>query len=160
MIHPPGARRLSSEMTFFYKFVFPVLWILLWAAILAALFIHASTVLLTAGEFAALIAVLLGATALFLWAYAPVVKVDLLDDAIRVSDFRRTAEIPLEDIESVSSSRLMNPELVWIRFRRVTEFGSKIRFIAAYRFFGGWNSPPAARKLKERLGQREGTPSR
>lgn len=155
----PGTRLLSSQLTFFYKFIFTSFWLVLFVATTILMFISSNPEikeLMHRSEFPVILIVVVVITALLLWCYVPIKKVELLEDRIRVTNFSDTAEIPLEHIESVSASRLMNPELIIIRLRSPSIFGSTIRFIGEYRPFGGWNRPPAARKLDrclEKLGR-------
>ena len=90
-------------------------------------------------------------TALLLWCYVPIKKVEFLKDGIRVSNFIDTVDIPMEQIDSVTASRFINPELIFIRLRSPSVFGSTIRFIGKYRLFVGWGRPPAACELDRRL---------
>ena len=84
------------------------------------------------------------------WISIRLKKVTLEDDLLVISNFKTQVKIPLRDIERVSGSILMNPELVWLHLASPTEFGSKIVFMAKFRFFSGLTRHPVVEEL-ERL---------
>lgn len=65
-----------------------------------------------------------------------------------IDDFKREIIVPLRDVEKVSGSILMEPELAFIVFRRSTEFGTKVTFMPRWRFFGGFTQHPVVTELK------------
>lgn len=153
-MRPPGMKRLSSQLTFFYKYIFTSLWLILFLAVTGLIFISSDPEikkLTDRSEFPVIVFVAFVAAALLLWCYVPIKKVELLDNGIRVSNFTDTVDIPMEQIKSVSASWLINPELIWIHLRSPSAFGTTIRFIGKYRLFAGWGRPPAARELDRRL---------
>ena len=85
------------------------------------------------------------------WCGIRLKKVTLDGDVLLISNFRKEIAISLIDLERVSDSILMNPELVWLRFRRPTEFGTKIVFMPTWRSFSGWFTPHAIVKALENL---------
>jgi hypothetical protein len=79
-------------------------------------------------------------------------RVDLVGDVLRVSNFREEIEIPLPQIESVSASAFVTPELIWLHLRRPTMFGDTLVFAAPIRFLGGfWQRHPLAEELRHRI---------
>ena len=62
-------------------------------------------------------------------------KVDLDDVALHISNYRISVEDPLRGVEAISEGLPILPELVWISFRRPTEFGNKVVFMPKLRFF-------------------------
>ncbi|MCA9513202.1 MAG: hypothetical protein KC560_21000 [Myxococcales bacterium] len=144
--------RLSSKQTFLYKFVLPTVWIVAFGGATALMFV-APEWLDPEEDVSALrwifLAALVAGTALFYWACmrAKVVSLDGADFVI--SNYRTTIRVPLRDVERVSASLLVNPELVWLHFRRPTELGSRIVFIPEPRVFGGFSRHPLARRLAE-----------
>lgn len=144
-------RTLSSEWTFFYKFVFPVLWIGVLAYIMLPMFATPGSFHLTANfRFVILLTIAVFACGLWFSISIRLKKVALRDGLLLISDFRKQVEIPLRDIERVSGSILMNPELVWLRLKSPTEFGSKIVFMAKFRLLSGLTRHPVVEEL-ERL---------
>ena len=73
--------------------------------------------------------------ALTLWACMRLKKVDLDDVALHISTYRISVEDPLRGVEAISEGLPILPELVWISFRRPTEFGNKVVFMPKLRFF-------------------------
>ena len=144
-------RTLSSEWTFFYKFVSPVLWGGLFAYMILVMFaVTGSFNFAGTFQFAILLVVTVLACGWWFWTSVRLKKVTLKDDLLLISNFRKQIEIPLRDIERVSGSILMNPELVWLHLTSPTEFGSKIVFMAKFRFFSGFTRHPVVEEL-ERL---------
>ena len=75
-------------------------------------------------------------------------KVSLDGDALLIEEFGRKARVPLRDVEEVTGSILLRPEIVWLRFRRPTEFGNRILFMPPYRMFGGFTRHPMVAELR------------
>ena len=144
-------RTLSSEWTFFYKFVSPVLWTGLFAYFILVMFATTGCFNFAITlPFAVLPVVIFLVCVWWFWTSIRLKKVTLKDDVLLISNFQKQIEIPLRDIERVSGSILMNPELVWLHLARPTEFGSKIVFMAKFRFFSGLTRHPVVEEL-ERL---------
>lgn len=147
-ISEKNMRTLSSEWTFFYKFVFPVLWMGFIAYIILAMFAATGSPGFSGNfQFVILSAMTVLASGWWYWISIRLKKVTLKDDLLLISDFRKQVEIPLRDVERVSGSILMNPELVWLHLARPTEFGEKIVFMAKFRFFSGLTRNPVVEEL-------------
>lgn len=143
-------RTLSSEWTFFYKFVFPVLWIGVLAYVMLPLFAATgSSNLWGNSRFVILMTIAVFACGWWFSISIRLKKVALRDGLLLISDFRKQVEIPLRDIERVSGSILMNPELVWLHLKGPTEFGSKIVFMAKFRLLSGLTRPPVVEELEQ-----------
>jgi hypothetical protein len=148
-----SGRRLSSSLTFAYKFVFSTLWVAVFAAVTASMFAAPGAwhgngdVRQLRWVFAA--ATLLGGS-LFWFACMrnKKVELDLGRKVFSILNYRRTIEVPIRDIEAVSGSLLLNPELIWLRFRRPTGFGSKIVFMPRLRFLHGFTRHPLVEELR------------
>lgn len=147
---------LSSAWTFFYKFVFPTVWIGGFAVGTLLMFTAADSF---EGDgdvreirWYVLTATVLGGAAIY-WSCMRLKKVTLDGDVILISDFRKEIAIPLLDVERASGSVLMNPELVWLHFRRPTEFGTKIVFMGKWRFSFGFTRHPVVEDLEKLIEQ-------
>ncbi len=135
-------RRLSSRATFFYKRVFPVLWIGIVAFVLFQLWNEVSS-----GR--APTAVLLAPVALLVIGFVVfrVVLFDLMDevwdagDRLIVRNGGESEEIPLAEIVNVSYAVFVNPPRVTLRVRRPTRFGSDVSSAAPARFVPMPKSP-------------------
>ena len=148
------AKSLSSDLTFLVKFiVFPLSMTLFGGgAILAACSPEAIPAewdreVFMAGMFLGFVAL----AAMYAFAYARLKRVELNGTTITLSNFIRETDTSLENLESVSGSLCMFPELVWLVFRRPTPFGNKVVFIGKYRFLAGWTPHPVVRELRDRL---------
>ncbi len=149
-------RELSSRWTIFYKFVFPTLWIGGFASGTLVMFVLPDA---SMGEPDPdhirwiFLAVTLAGTAFIYWACIRLKRVALSDTTIIVSNYRVETAIPLSEVEQVSGSLFINPELVWLRFRRGTRFGTKIVFMPKVRLrlrrLPGFTRHPMVRELQE-----------
>ena len=148
-------RELSSAWTYFYKVIFPVIWIGGFAFVTLLMFTAPDAF---EGddprEFRWLFfgATLVG-TGLLYWFCIRLKKVTLRGDTLVITNFRRQIVVPLRDVEKVSGSILMSPELMWIHFRHPIEFGTKIVFMPPWRFFGGYTRHPLVRELNTLIEQ-------
>ncbi len=149
---------LSSKLTFFYKFVFPTMWIGMFALGTLLMFVAPDSFEgdgdLREMRWLFLGATLVGTTFIY-WACMRVKRVSLANREFVISNYRQTIRVPIRDVERVSSSVLMNPKLIWLHFRRPTEFGSRIVFMPKQRFFGGYTRHPLAKRLNELLASPE-----
>ena len=143
---------LSSSLTFFNKFVFPTVWIGGFALGTFLMFFAPDGVKgdVREGRWIFFGATIVGAT-FFYWASMRLKRVSLVDDELVISNYRRTIRVHLRDVERVSSSVLMHPELMWLHLRRPTEFGTRIVFMPKQRFFGGYTRHPLAKRLNALL---------
>ncbi len=148
------ARVLSSRWTFVYKFVSVPAWVVLFGGATLLAFRPQSW---SPAEFETplvqnlfLITAVFGLM-VFSWLFVPLKRVELSGGVLRISNYLATIEVPLGDVTSVSGSILINPELIWIRFKDPTEFGEKIVFMGQYRLFSGFNRHPVVRELKQEI---------
>jgi hypothetical protein len=148
-------RTLSSDWTFFYKFIFPVLWIGGFASMTLAMFITPDSFTgdgdIREFRMGFLVMTILGSVALY-WCCMRLKKVTLKEDALLISNFRREVKISLRNIERVSGTVLMHPELVWLHFRRPTGFGLKVVFMGKSRFSFGLTRHPVVKELEQLIG--------
>lgn len=153
------ADSLSSDATFLMRFVvFPIAIIGFgWGALLAILSPQSIPAEWGGGVFAAgMLAGCFADTVLFLWAYSRLKHVEIDGNTIRVSDLGTTFSTTLDDVDSISGSLLLFPELIWVSFRGPTPFGRKIVFMGKLRLLAGWSEPPAVHELRDRLPSRNG----
>jgi hypothetical protein len=130
-------RDLSSAWTFFYKFVFPTLWIGMFAFVTLLMFIVPDSfegnqdVRETRWFFVG--ATVVGGAFIY-WACMRLKKVRLDGDTLVVSNYLHQIEVPLRDVESVSGSVFVSPELIWLHLRRPGPMGDKLVFMPKLRF--------------------------
>lgn len=148
-------RKLSSSVTLVYKFLFPVFWIGMFSFGTFTLYFDPQA-WSSRGHMQSnpapffLIATVLGTLFLY-WACMRLKVVKLEGSDLIISNYLRTVRVPLRDVESVSASLFMNPELIWITFRQPTDFGSKIVFMPPPRFHFGLTRHPMAAELQALL---------
>ena len=92
--------------------------------------------------------VTVGGGAWIYWSCGRLKRVRLSGDSLLVSNFRDEMRVPLSQIERVTGSVLMNPELVWVHFRRPTAFGDRIVFMAPWRWPSGFSRHPVVGELQ------------
>ncbi len=128
--------RLSSSVTVFYKVIFPAVWLTgfgLAAIILAFGGFRASSPIPTQMRVMFPVAWLFG-LGLCAWLCFPLKHVILGEDFLVVEGLSQRLTIPLSDVVAVSASFATNPETITLQLKRVTPFGTKIRFMPSIRF--------------------------
>lgn len=135
-------QQLSSRWTLFYKVVLPPIWLLLgvWLALLAGD--------LPDSKLVPLVGVWAGVALFVLWLAGTLKQVLLEGDALEIRGLRESLRVPLRDCEAVSGVSLLSPELVWIRFRRPTAFGSRVTFVPRRRGFRPFSPHPVVAGLR------------
>jgi hypothetical protein len=139
--------RLSSSLTFFYKFIFPSLWLLAFAAGTLAL-------LTRPGERGMAIpfgvATIIGAL-FFSQVCFPLKYVTAEREGILVSNFFRETEIPYSQIASIDENKWLNTRLTTIWLKTDSIFGQEVKFQPYTRFtFFFWKDHPAVVELRRR----------
>ena len=81
------------------------------------------------------------------WLWWQIKKVGIFGDKLYVSNYLKEIAIPISEIQDVRGWLLTDPQVVTIYLRNESEFGSKIRFLATYRWFGGWSTHPIVNEL-------------
>jgi len=116
-------RYLSSSLTFVYKILFPTLW--------GGGFGLGTAVGLRQGlpQAREMLIAWLVAMVMFFWTLIPLKVVSSDGCSLFVSNYLRSATIPLSDVADVRESRWLNIHRITIRFGRVTPFGWKITFM-------------------------------
>ena len=143
-------RRISSSWTFFYKQIFPVVWIIGFGI---------GTLLLWAGDFRgksidpglkwfALFSLIAG-SGFLVWFSRRLKVVWIYGDHFIVSDYRTEERIPLRQVEEVTETRMWNPKLIKLRLLRSGKWGDLIVFIAPIRFQFVFMNHPLVRELRE-----------
>ena len=141
-------RRISSTLTFFYKFLFPAFLVVgfvgfVWRPGTSRidpkfdLLVLAASVLVVAYE---------------MWITWPIKRVllDAANQRLYVSNYRREIVVPLSDIAHVTEFTWHDPRRITLYLRTPCEFGDSIAFLATYQF-GGWlaGEHPIVKELRE-----------
>ena len=114
---------LSSSATPIFQTVLPIVWVGSFALGTSLLFIQRDP---DAPMYLA--ATVLGAAFLVPFA-SKLVHVEMDEEAVYLSKFRRSITVPLTDIASVDHA-LFNAKRVCVGFRARTEFGNSVQFIS------------------------------
>ena len=137
--------RLSSNSTFFWKYIFSGVWLL-------GFLIGTIVTFLAKGfaGFGPLAGLVLGFALLYYGTLrAKVVSFD--DNNLYVSNFFTQAIIPLSDIDYITENRLFAPRLCFIHLKTESKFERTIMFIMRYRIFFSKDHPDIE-NLKSKLG--------
>ena len=145
-------RQLSSQWTLFYKVIFPTIWIGGFALATGLMFISPNgwNVNQDVREFrwTFLLALIVGAVFIY-WSCIRMKKVWLAQNLLIISNYVKEISVPLQQVERVSGSIFMTPELVWVHFRRPTVFGARIVFMPKLRLLGGFLKHPIVEELRQ-----------
>lgn len=139
-------RLVSSRLTFYYKRVFPIIWIG-GCIVVAALGVYGG--LSNGGNISGLLpfAVILPVILMFGLFFIRKFVSDLVDEvwddgsALVVKDRGQEQRVELADIKNVNYTATMNPPRVVLSLRRPTLFGDQIAFCAPMRFMPLTASP-------------------
>ena len=140
-------KELSSSFTFFYKYIFILIWIVGFG-------LGAQEVLLAGPEDPRWVQymVIWAAIAIFIFfSSGNVKKVSLVNGKIQVSNFLRLEEISVSEIESIDGSSYLSPRLIWFNLKTESGFGSKITFIPVFRRGKGIGKHPLIHELAKEL---------
>jgi hypothetical protein len=139
---------LSSGLTFFYKYIFTSIWSIGFGAGTIGIFQSNSPATLQFG-----VAWVVGT--LFLWLISGRLKrVELKENNLIISNYFRSAQVSVSDIEDVRQNRFINIRPVTIAFRHNTIFGSSIIFMpkTSFRLFSEDPVVESLRKVAKNCG--------
>jgi hypothetical protein len=137
-------RRISSQWTFFYKYVFPVIWFgLIIVFLIVAVFVPSRS-----GQGLPIPALIVPIIMLVIgFVLMKKMIFDLADevwddgDALVVKKSGQEQRIALRDIKNVNYSTMTSPPRVVLSLRRPTVFGDQVAFCAPIRFVPFATSP-------------------
>lgn len=138
-------KRLSTSMTFFWKYIFPPVW-------LGGFGIGTIGAISTLGinGLPFLIGLIFG-FGLIYYVCIRAKKVDIDDNFLYISNFRKNIQVPLENVKNVSDNVLLSPRPIFIEFHNITEFGKKIMFIGYTEMFLFFSDHPAVKEIENRI---------
>jgi hypothetical protein len=141
-------RQISSRLSFFYKFIFPGIFVLgminTWIMLLTGQW--APSERLSGGTMSLINLAFLAYSLLLFW---PIRKIAIDDNNLYVSDWRTDITIPISEIERVSEFFLSRPRRVTIHLKNSSQYGRKIIFLAPYEPFLFFRSHPIVAELNE-----------
>ncbi len=116
---------LSSPMTFFFKFIYSVMWFppLLFLTFVFPHGDHETPIMI--------IAVGIPIAFYALWRYSGIKKVRIENNILHVSNYLRSEAIPIDQIVTVRDIFLCNGQLACIEFNNPNRFGKRITFLPA-----------------------------
>ncbi len=143
---------ISSSLTFFYKFVFPVVWIGGFGA-------GTITILIVRprdSPWAIFPVVWVLGSAFIYWLCGPLKKVTRDSEGLTISNFFREVHVGWGDVVDASGSRMINPPHIKLTFNRDVGFGNSITFLPKARFVWPFQEHPAAQELRDWIQQNRG----
>ncbi|HEV7702694.1 MAG TPA: hypothetical protein VGO46_00320 [Gemmatimonadaceae bacterium] len=145
---------ISSRTTFIYKFIFPAIWISLFGFVgfLALKTGSRGTgtdkttgIIMAAAWFLV--------SALLLRTVIPLMRVQLREGRIYVSNYRREIEIEPSEIERITQNVWINVRPITLHLRHETSFGTRIRFLPPSRaIIAFWKEDPIVDQLRRFAG--------
>ena len=93
------------------------------------------------------------------WSCVRLKRVSLRGSTLIVSNYRREVAVPFRDVEGVSGSILLSPEVIWLRCRRPTSFGRTIMFMPRIRLTLGFSHHPFVDQLRALIANSMGLPA-
>ena len=139
---------LSSKYTFFYKYIFILVWIFGFGA-------GAREVLIIKPQFDGrwfqyvLTWLLITLFIYFATGSIKIVTLDREKKQLAVSNYLKTETIDTAEIIGVDGTSLLSPKLVWITLKKNTPFGRKISFLPAHRPARSIGKHPLVMELRE-----------
>jgi len=148
-------RRLSSSFTFFYKRVFPVLWL---GGVAVFLLVMLANPPRQGGPafpflFVPALMLVLGFALMRKLVFDLVDEVWLDGESLLVKNRQQEIRIALYDVLNVNSTTLTNPRRISLRLRADSRFGRDIAFMpnSPRGLFGAFRSDPIADELIQRV---------
>jgi hypothetical protein len=139
--------RLSSSITFFWKYIFSTLWL---GGFGLGTFIIVDIHGIGEESQPFLIGLVIGLVFIYYGLLrAKAVYID--ENYLYVSNFIKEVNIPLESIKEVSEYATSSPRLIFIKFKNETEFGKKIMFIGRSHSFLFFSTHPSVKEIRKRI---------
>ncbi|HQU91744.1 MAG TPA: hypothetical protein PLK77_05570 [Pyrinomonadaceae bacterium] len=138
-------RVLSSKLTFVYKIVFPILFVV---SIVWGSGIWLSIRKVPGLGFMTLILIVMAINLVWAgWLALRSCRVETDGENFYVSNFGTEAVIPRADLYEATEMRWLKPYWITLRLRRPSVFGDKIVFIPPWRIGGFWTANPLVEEL-------------
>jgi len=142
--------QLSSSITFFYKFIFPSVWLLGFGG--------GTLAMLKSGNQHApifVLATVLGASSLC-WLVFPLKRVIAVEGGLLVSNYLKEELIPYPQITTIHENKWINIRPITLTLKAPCRFGLKIRFMPYQQLsFAFWRDHPASEFLRSRIAGRQ-----
>lgn len=141
-------QKLSSKYTFFYKFIFILIWFFGFGA-------GSREVLLISPEFDLrwwqyfITWIAISLFIYFATGSLKEISIDWKKKQLEVSNFLKSTTIDFSQIEDIDGSSLLSPKLVWFTLSSKSDFGRKISFMPATRPTRGIGKHPMVVELRK-----------
>src|SRR5262249_30888695 len=76
-------------------------------------------------------------------------RVRMDERTLRVSNYLREVEVPLDEVERVHENPWLKSHPVTIRLRRPTVFGDRVVFMPRVRWYSWWAPHPVVPEIRE-----------
>ena len=136
-------RRISSDATVIWKYLFPGLWVPFMGIGVIASILQSSEPL----RFLFLLGWVL-VSGYFIWFGRRLKVVSIDENFVYVSQFRQEIQIPLANIEGVKQNWWANPKLITLTLNQPSEFGTSIVFVPTSMMFAAWRSHPIVDEIE------------
>lgn len=141
LVMPPGAKRISSRMTSFYKFVFPLLWLGALGIFVLLGFMNVVAMAQSAIPFFIMPIFMAGIGYVVYRALLAGLMDEVWDNGMEllVVNGGQVEHVPFGDIVNVSYMGLTNPKRATLLLRRSSRWGVKLSFIPVRGSISLWN---------------------
>lgn len=139
---------LSSKYTFFYKFIFLLVWVIGFGAGAREVLFFSPDYDLRWTQYA----VTWAAIAVFIFFATGTIKTVTMDKKKKelvVSNFLKTHSIQFDEVEDIDGSSLLSPRLVWFTLKSHSAFGRRISFLPAVRPQRSMGKHPMVMELRK-----------
>lgn len=139
-------KTISSKLTFFMKFILPLLWFLSFFNLLRFIFTDQPQPPELPKEF--IIFFWVFGWFIIYWFYFRLKKVSVFGEFFYVSNFLKEIKIPITDVEKITENVFVNHHPITIHLTEKSEFGRKIVFMPTFRLFAFFSSHPITEELR------------
>ena len=137
-------RQISSELTSFWKYLFPILWI----PLIGFGSIAAASLAKTKPGWILFVVGWIIASGYVIWFARRLKFVSIDEDFVYVSQFRKQVQIPLAHIEGVKETLSSRPKLITLTLTQPSEFGEQIVFLPRAQQWAAGRSHPLVEEIQ------------
>jgi hypothetical protein len=138
-------RVISSSLTFFYKFIFPLVWIAGFGAGTITILVDRPP------NFPWLIFPIfwVAGSVMIYWLCVRLKRVAIDVEGLVVCNYAREIRVPWASISEVAGSRMINPPHITVTFNHDMGFGTSIIFMPPVRLLWPFQEHPAVQELRD-----------
>lgn len=139
-------KTISSSMTFFYKYIFFILWNVGFGAG-ALIILMSDKNEMPSYQF--LGAWILGTIFIYVIT-GRIKKVDFDGQTFTISNFTKSITVDVSQVISISVPAFLSPKLITLQFKDESDFGNTIVFLPKFLFFAGVRQNPLVDELRKK----------